>query len=124
MWKAGRVFLAEGAASLLFRPAGMQISPVPAHLSIGIIPHTGEAVDFKAATDVLTSAPSMTLGRIAAAFGKDTHTITRARMEGENARRPPAQWQRGVAQLALAHAKELREYADELEKLATLLERR
>jgi hypothetical protein len=91
---------------------------------MGTIPSTGAAVDFKAATDVLTSAPSMTLGRIAAAFGKDTHTITRARMEGENARRPPAQWQRGVAQLAHDHAKELREYADELEKLATLLERR
>jgi hypothetical protein len=93
-------------------------------VSIGTVPNTGEAVDFKVATDVLTSAPSMTLGRIAAAFKKDTHTITRARMEGENARRPPAQWQSGVAQLARDHAKELREYADELEKLATLLERR
>jgi hypothetical protein len=86
--------------------------------------YRGETVDFKAATDVLTSAPSMTLGRIAVAFGKDTHTITRARMEGENARRPPAQWQSGVAQLARDHAKELREYADELENLATLLERK
>ncbi len=91
---------------------------------MGTVPHTGESVDFKAATDVLTSGPSMTLGRIAAAFGKDTHTITRARMEGENARRPPAQWQGGVAQLARDHAIALREYADKLDQLATLLERR
>jgi hypothetical protein len=45
-------------------------------------------------------------------------------MEGENARRPPAQWQSGVVQLARDHAQELREYADKLEKLAVLLERR
>lgn len=64
----------------------------------------------------------MTLARIAEAFGKDTHTITRARMEGEHSRRPPADWQPVVARLAQEHAAVLREYANQLEDLAESLE--
>jgi hypothetical protein len=80
-------------------------------------------VDFKAATDILTSAPPMTLARIADVFGKDTHTITRARMEGENSRRPPAEWEPVLAQLARDYAAALRSYAIELDHLADSLER-
>jgi hypothetical protein len=75
-------------------------------------------LNFKKATDILTSAPAMTLGRIAEAFGKDTHTITRARMEGENARRPPGNWRPVLARLAHSHAGALRAYAKELDRLA------
>ncbi len=85
---------------------------------------TYQLMDFKAATDVLMATPSMTLGRIAEAFDRDTHTITRARMEGENARRPPAEWQPVLARLAREHAVVLRKYAKELERLANGLDRR
>jgi len=81
-------------------------------------------MDFKAATDVLTSAPSMTLGRIADVFGKEMHTIARARMEGANARRPPADWQPVLARVARDHAVTLRKYAKELERLADVLDPR
>jgi hypothetical protein len=81
-------------------------------------------MDFKTATDVLMSTPSMTLGRIAEEFEKDTHTITRARMEGENARRPPVDWEPVLARLARGHAVALRKYAKELERLADELDRR
>lgn len=64
----------------------------------------------------------MTLGRIADAFGKDTHTITRARMEGANARRPPPDWQPVLTHLARNHAVALREFAKELDRLAENLE--
>lgn len=90
---------------------------------MGIIPYTKTAVDFKEATDVLTATPSMTLGRIAEVFGKEMHTIARARMEGANSRRPPADWQPVLARLALEHAQELREHASELERLASTLGR-
>ncbi len=79
-------------------------------------------MSFKAATDILISAPSMTLAGVADAFGKNTHTITRARMEGENARRPPVNWQPVLAGLAREHAAALRKYAKELERLAEVLE--
>jgi hypothetical protein len=79
-------------------------------------------MDFKEATDVLTSAPTMTLAKVAEAFGKDTHTIMRARMEGPNARRPPTEWEPGVAKLARELAIELRAYADILEHLSHDLE--
>jgi hypothetical protein len=80
-------------------------------------------IDFKAATNVLTSAPSVTLASVAEAFGKDMHTIARARMQGENSRRPPANWQPVVAQLAREQAVALRQYAKELERLADALDR-
>lgn len=79
-------------------------------------------MNFKAATDVLMSTPSMTLGRIAEEFEKDTHTITRARMEGTNARTPPVDWEPVLARLARAHAVALRKFAKELERLADELD--
>lgn len=79
-------------------------------------------MDFKEATDVLTSAPTMTLAKVAEAFGKDTHTIMRARMEGPNARTPPRDWEPVVAQLARQQAQALLAYAHELEQLAESLE--
>jgi hypothetical protein len=79
-------------------------------------------MDFKEATDVLTSAPTMTLAKVAEAFGKDTHTIMRARMEGPNARTPPRNWQPVVARLAREQAAALVEYAQTLERLAETLD--
>jgi hypothetical protein len=79
-------------------------------------------MDFKTATDVLTSAPSMSLARIAEALERDTHTIVRARMEGENARRPPPEWEPVLAQVAVEDANALRKYADALEQLAATLQ--
>ncbi|HST57035.1 MAG TPA: hypothetical protein VLK84_00015 [Longimicrobium sp.] len=80
-------------------------------------------MDFKEATDVLTSAPTMTLAKVAEAFGKDTHTIMRARMEGPNARTPPRDWQPVVARLAREQAAALVEYAQQLTKLSRELDR-
>jgi hypothetical protein len=79
-------------------------------------------MDFKTATDVLTSAPAMSLGRIAEALDRDTHTIVRARMEGTNARKPPPGWQPILAQVAVEYARALQTYADELERLASSLD--
>ena len=81
-------------------------------------------MDFKAATTVLTSGPTMTLADVAKAFDKEMHTIARARMEGTNARRPPADWPPVVAQLARNHAAALRKYIKELERLADALQRK
>jgi hypothetical protein len=78
-------------------------------------------MDFKEATDVLTSAPTMTLAKVAEAFGKDTHTIMRARMEGPNARTPPRDWQPVVARLAREQASALRDFARVLNNLADTL---
>jgi hypothetical protein len=78
-------------------------------------------MDFKEATDVLTSTPTMTLAKVAEAFGRDTHTIMRARMEGPNARTPPRDWQPVVARLAREQAAALLEYAEKLEELAEAL---
>jgi hypothetical protein len=79
-------------------------------------------MDFKEATDVLTSTPAMTLRQIADAFGRDMHTIARARMEGENSRRPPNNWQPVIAKLARAHARDLTAFANHLESLAASLD--
>jgi hypothetical protein len=79
-------------------------------------------MNFKEATDVLTSAPTMTLAKVAEAFGKDTHTIMRARMEGPNARTPPRDWEPVVARLAREQAEALNTRARELVKLAAALE--
>jgi hypothetical protein len=84
-----------------------------------VLYHTPEgAVDFKEATDVLTSTPSVTLARIAEVFGREMHTIARARMEGANARRPPPNWPVVLAQIAEEHARELRQHADRLDHLS------
>ena len=80
-------------------------------------------MDFKTATTALTATPSVTLADVAKAFGKEMHTIARARMEGENARRPPSGWQPVVAELAREHAAALRKYVKQLERLADTLER-
>ncbi|HEY7770212.1 hypothetical protein [Longimicrobium sp.] len=80
-------------------------------------------MDFKEATDVLTSAPTMTLAKVAEAFGKDTHTIMRARMEGPNARTPPRGWQPVVAKLAREHAVALSLYSRTLQELSASLTR-
>ena len=80
-------------------------------------------MDFKDATDILISTPPMTLGRMAEVFGKEMHTIARARMEGANSRRPPAGWQPVLARLAREHAQVLRDHANELERLADSLDR-
>jgi hypothetical protein len=78
-------------------------------------------MDFKEATDVLTSTPSVTLSRIAEVFGKEMHTIARARMEGENSRRPPRDWKPVLSELAREHARELRMHAGRLDQMAELL---
>ena len=80
--------------------------------------YQSDTVDFKEATDVMIGTPPMTLGRIAEVFGKEMHTIARARMEGANSRRPPAGWQPVLARLAHEHAQVLREYAGTLDRLA------
>jgi hypothetical protein len=79
-------------------------------------------MNFKEATDILTSAPTMTLSKVAEAFSKDTHTIMRARMEGPNARTPPRDWRPVVARLAREHADALVEYARKLEAVANVLD--
>lgn len=79
-------------------------------------------MNFKEATDILTSAPTMTLAKVAEALGKDTHTIMRARMTGPNARTPPRDWAPVVARLAREHSEQLVAYARELESLAVLVE--
>lgn len=121
--KAGRFFLL-GERPAFSSPCWYTTLYRLVGLSIGILPYTKSTMDFKAATTVLTSAPSMTLADVAKAFGKEMHTIARARMEGENSRRPPANWEPVVAQLARGYATELRKYTKELERLADALERR
>lgn len=78
-------------------------------------------MDFKEATDIITSTPTVTLGRIAEVFGKEMHTIARARMGGPNSRRPPSDWRPVLAQLAREHADELMHYATTLQQLADSL---
>lgn len=79
-------------------------------------------MDFKASTDILTSTPSITLAVIAEVFGKEMHTIARARMAGPNARRPPADWQPVLAEVAREHARSLRKHAIKLDQLANALD--
>ena len=74
--------------------------------------------DFKAATDVLTQGPSMTLAKIAERFGLQLATIARARIHTENRRPPPAQWEGVIAELAETHASELEHQAGVLRQLA------
>ena len=81
-------------------------------------------MDFKAATDVLTQGPSMTLARIAERFGVQLATIARARIDTDNRRSPPAGWESVIAELAETHAGELDSRAEELRALAASLRTR
>jgi hypothetical protein len=76
-------------------------------------------LDFKTATDVLTHGPGVTLARIAERFGVQLATIARARIETDNRRPPPADWQPVIAEMAEAHARELEERVRELRQLAS-----
>lgn len=75
-------------------------------------------IDFKAATDILTQGPSVTLARIAERFGVQLATIARARIYTDNRRPPPAQWEKVIAELAELHAGELEDQAKRVRTLA------
>lgn len=81
-----------------------------------------ETMDFKDATDILLETPRVTVERIADAFDRNPHTITRARMSGEHARTPPSEWEPVLARMAREHAEELRARVAKLERLAENLE--
>jgi hypothetical protein len=78
-------------------------------------------MDFKAATDVLTQGPTVTLARIAERFGVQLATIARARIDTDNRRSPPGGWETVIAELAETHARELDERANGLRALANEL---
>lgn len=78
-------------------------------------------MDFKAATDILTQGPSVTLARIAERFGVQLATIARARIDTENRRSPPPDWHPILAELADHHADELEQRIVALRRLATEL---
>ena len=78
--------------------------------------YPSRAVDFKAATDVLTQR--VTAEEIAAAAGVSVSSIARARLDPSSSayRSPPVGWQQVLARLA-------RERGDEFHELAAKLER-
>jgi hypothetical protein len=78
-------------------------------------------LDFKSATDILTQAPGVTLARIAERFGVQLATIARARIDTENRRPPPSNWQEVIAEMAEAHARELEDRVQDLRQLASSL---
>jgi hypothetical protein len=78
-------------------------------------------LDFKNATDILTQGPSVTLARIAERFGVQLATIARARIDTDNRRPPPANWQSVIAEMAETHARELEDHARELRQIASTL---
>jgi hypothetical protein len=78
-------------------------------------------LDFKAATDVLTQGPSVTLARIAEYFSVQLATIARARIATDNRRPPPVGWETAIADLAETHATELEGRAKELRRLSAEL---
>jgi hypothetical protein len=80
-------------------------------------------MDFKTATDRLTEGTTLTLGRVAAAFGITLNSLSRMRSgRGSNALRAPQEWERVVLDLARAEAEGMRRRADALEQLAAELE--
>jgi hypothetical protein len=81
------------------------------------------ALDFKSATDILTQGPSVTLARIAERFGVQLATIARARIDTDNRRPPPANWQSVIAEMAETHARELDDRVRDLRQLASELRR-
>ncbi len=74
--------------------------------------------DFRSATDILTTGPTVTLARIAARFGVQLATIARARINTPNRRSAPSNWETVVREMALIHASELEMQAKTLRKLA------
>ena len=78
-------------------------------------------LNFKSATDILTQGPSVTLARIAERFGVQLATIARARIETDNRRPPPANWQMVIAEMAEVHARELEDRVRELHQLVSEL---
>ena len=66
-------------------------------------------MNFKDATDELTR--SVTLAEVAEEIGVAHNTIMRARMESDNARQAPKDWQGAVARLAHRRGRELLELA-------------
>ncbi len=78
-------------------------------------------LSFRRVTDLLTGTPRVPVSRVALLLQRDPHTIARARMRGEHARRPPEGWEQALAPLALEHAKELEEWAAQLRLLAEVL---
>lgn len=78
-------------------------------------------LDFKSATDVLTQGSGVTLARIAERFGVQLATVARARIETDNRRPPPSNWQWVIAEMAETHARELEDRIRELRQLASKL---
>lgn len=78
---------------------------------------------FKAATDALTRAGSLTLTRIAERFGITPASLSRMRSDTmedrSNILRPPEGWPRTLAELARENAEELERRAKELRELAS-----
>jgi hypothetical protein len=75
-------------------------------------------MDFKAATDVLTQGPSVTLAKLAERFGVQLATIARARIHTAHRRPPPIGWEGVVADIAQEHADELEQRVVALRRLA------
>jgi hypothetical protein len=80
-------------------------------------------LDFKSATDILIQGPGVTLARIAECFGVQLATIARARIDTDNRRPPPANWQFVIAEMAETHARELDDRVRALRQLASELRR-
>lgn len=78
-------------------------------------------MDFKAATDLLTQGPSVTLAKIADQFGVQLATIARARIDTSNRRPPPGNWEPVIADIAAKHAAELQLHIDALLDLSEKL---
>ena len=72
-------------------------------------------MNFKDASDRLTEC--VTFSRVADSLGVAENTILRARMDRENpnARSAPSGWEKAIAELAGARARELVKLAEELE---------
>lgn len=73
-------------------------------------------MDFRKATDALTTCPTM--AQLADAMGVAENTIARARMDpaSRNARTAPPGWQKAVAKLARKRARDLEKLAEDLER--------
>jgi hypothetical protein len=78
-------------------------------------------MDFKGATDILWGTQPVTAADMAERFGKNPHTIRRARMSGPNARSAPKGWEAVVADLAEKHADELERRVAQLRRLSKQL---
>ncbi len=70
-------------------------------------------MDFKAASDRLTSGPSMT--DLADRLGVSLDTLLRARTKGASPGRAPVGWEQALAELAWERAQDLQQLAEALE---------